>query len=100
MSDESSRPRRLQPRRFVTRRDHLLAEIDALAIELEDASDATSSGHAPVAARADYMRARQAHHRAAMMWISSTGPEQLALVSDALRTCRAALESSRAALRG
>jgi hypothetical protein len=100
MSDESPRPRRLQPPRFVTRRDHLLAEIEALAIELDEASGATASGHAPVAARADYLRARQAHHRAAMMWISSIDQEQLALVSEALRTCRTALESSRAALRG
>ena len=86
-------------RRFVKRRDHLLAEIDALAIELEEASTTTASGRAPLAARAGYLRARQAHHRAAMAWMTAVGPEQLTAVSDELRDCRAALEASRALLR-
>jgi hypothetical protein len=99
MSDDTSERRRLSPPRFVTRRDHLLAEIHALAIELDGASADTESGRAPLAARAEYLRARRDHHRAAMMWMNSTEAEQLTLVSEALRTCRAALESSRATAR-
>jgi hypothetical protein len=99
MSFESPAGRRFGRPRFLSRRDHLLAEIDALAIELEEAAEATSSGDAPISARADYMRARDAHHRAAIAWMSATGPADLSAVSDALRRCRTALESSRALLR-
>jgi hypothetical protein len=96
MTDEPPRPRR----RFLRRRDHLLAEIEALALELDEAGAATTGGHVPLSARADYLHARRDHHRAAIMWMSALDTEQLALVSDALRECRTALESSRAALRG
>ena len=40
-------------RRFATSRKHLLAEINALALALEEAEEATGSGRAPIAARAD-----------------------------------------------
>ena len=81
-------------------RDHLLAEIDALALELEEAGDATTSGRVPIAARADYLRARDAHHRAAIAWMAATSrDDDLTAVSDALRQCRTALEASRALLR-
>jgi hypothetical protein len=80
-------------------RDHLLAEIDALAFELDEASSLTSLGSAPLAARADYLRARDAHNRAAIAWMAATERHQLTAVSDALRQCRTALESSRATLR-
>ena len=100
MTPETPSGRRIGPRRFAPQREHLLAEIEALAIELDESAAATASGRVPIAARADYLRARDAHHRAAIMWVGSVTSEQLALVADALRTCRAALESSRAALRG
>jgi hypothetical protein len=87
MGDESPRERRFARPRL---RDHLLAEIDALAI---------ASGHAPIAARADYLRAHDAHHRAAIGWMAATDRAGLAVVSDALRQCRTALESSRALMR-
>jgi hypothetical protein len=80
-------------------RDHLLAEIDALAIELEEAAEATESSRAPISARADYLRARDAHHRAAIAWMGAREREQLSAVSHALRQCRTALESSRALMR-
>ena len=85
--------------RFVSRRDHLLAEIDALALELEEAGEATATGAAPISARADYLRARDAHHRAAIAWMGATSQDELTLVSDALRQCRISLESSRALMR-
>jgi hypothetical protein len=96
MSPNSPQARRFARPRF---RDHLLAEIDALALELEEAGDATASGRVPIAARADYLRARDAHHRAAIAWMAATSREDLTLVSDALRQCRTALEASRALLR-
>jgi hypothetical protein len=85
--------------RFVSRRDHLLAEIDALALELEEAGEATASGRVPISARADYLRARDAHHRAAIAWMGATSRDELTLVSDALRQCRIALDSSRALMK-
>ena len=100
MNDQTPRERRFGRPRFGSRRDHLLAEIDALAIELEEAGEATASGQAPIAARANYLRAREAHHRAAIAWMGATNPDELTAVSDALRQCRTALESSRARLRG
>ena len=100
MSFESPGGRRFGRPPFGSRRDHLLAEIDALAIELEEAGEATSSGNAPISARANYLRARDAHHRAAIAWMGATNPAELTAVSDALRQCRTALEASRALLRG
>jgi hypothetical protein len=81
-------------------RNHLLAEIDALALELEEAAHATGSGRVPIAARADYLRARDAHHRSAIAWMAATNRDDLTRVSDALRQCRTSLEASRAMLRG
>ena len=98
--NDSSMERRFARPQFGSLRDHLLADIDALAFELDEASVATTSGRAPIAARADYLRARDAHHRAAIAWMAATDREQLTLVSDALRQCRTALESSRATMRG
>jgi hypothetical protein len=98
MSEDLPTERRFRPQ-LGSLRDHLLAEIDALAIELDEASAATASGRVPIAARADYLRARDAHHRAAIAWMSATSRENLGAVSDALRTCRIALESSRATMR-
>ena len=99
MNDQSPKERRFGRPRFGSRRDHLLAEIDALAIELEEAGEATSSNRAPISARANYLRAREAHHRAAIAWMGATNPSELTAVSYALRQCRTALESSRAVLR-
>src|SRR5829696_3597728 len=99
MNDQSPRERRFGRPRFGSRRDHLLAEIHALAIELEEAGEATSTGRAPISARANYLRAREAHHLAAIAWMGATNASELTAVSDALRRCRTALESSRAILR-
>src|SRR5689334_21113990 len=97
--NDSPMERRFSRPRIGPLRDHLLAEIDALALELDGASDTTASGRAPIAARADYLRARDAHHRAAITWMAATNRDELTLVSDALRQCRTALESSRALMR-
>jgi hypothetical protein len=99
MSHDMPSPPRFGRPRFVSRRDHLLAEIDALALELEEAGEATASGRVPISARADYLRAREAHHRAAIAWMGATGRSELTLVSDALRQCRISLESSREVMR-
>jgi hypothetical protein len=99
MSPDSPQQRRFARPRFGSLRDHLLAEIDALALELDEAGDATTSGRVPIAARADYLRARDAHHRAAIAWMAATSRDGLTIVSDALRQCRTALEASRALLR-
>ena len=96
MSHDMPSPARFGRPRFVSRRDHLLAEIDALALELEEAGEATASGRVPISARADYLRAREAHHRAAIAWMGAGTSNELTLVSDALRECRISLESSRA----
>jgi multidrug resistance efflux pump len=87
-------------RRFASLREHLLAEIDALALELEEAEEATSSSRAPISARADYLRALDAYRRAQIAWSTAHGRDELTAVADALRDCRTALESSRALLRG
>jgi hypothetical protein len=97
--NELPKERRFARPRLGSLRDHLLAEIDALALELDEASGATASGRAPIAARADYFRARDAHHRAAIAWMAATNRAELTLVSDALRQTRTALESSRALMR-
>jgi hypothetical protein len=99
MTHDSHQEERFGRPRFESRRDHLLAEIDALAIELEEAGEATASGRVPISARADYLRARDAHHRAAIAWMSATTRGDLTTVSDALRQCRTALESSRAVMK-
>jgi hypothetical protein len=100
MSDDFQQQRRFARMRSPSRRDHLLAEIDALALELDEAAAATASGTVPIAARADYLRAREAHHRAAIAWMAATSAEDLAPASDELRRCRMALEASRALMRG
>jgi hypothetical protein len=99
MSPDMPSPARFGRPRFVSRRDHLLAEIDALALELEEAREATASGRVPISARADYLRAREAHHRAAIAWMGASDRSELTLVSDALRQCRISLESSRALMK-
>jgi len=99
MLPESSSQRRFGRPQLGPLRDHLLAEIDALAIELEESGEATESGRAPIAARADYLRARDAYHRAAIAWMGARDRAQLTAVSDALRQCRTALESARALMR-
>src|SRR3954463_1298687 len=87
-------------RRFAPLREHLLAEIDALALELEEAAEATGSGNAPISARADYLRARDAHRRAQIAWTAARDREGLTAVAEALRDCRTAIEASRALMRG
>jgi hypothetical protein len=79
-------------------RDHLLAEIHALDLELREASEVTAAGQVPISARADYLRAQDAHRRAAIAWADARGRDELRAVSDALRQCRTALESTRATL--
>ena len=86
-------------RRFASLREHLLAEIDALALELEEAAEATDSGQVPISARADYLRARDAYRRAQIAMSLAGERDDLSGVADALRDCRTALESSRAMLR-
>jgi hypothetical protein len=87
-------------RRFAPLREHLLAEIDALALELEEAAEATGSGRAPISARADYLRAQDAYRRAQVAWTAARSRDELTAVAEALRDCRTALESSRAVMRG
>jgi hypothetical protein len=87
-------------RRFASLREHLLAEIDALALELEEAAEATGSGKVPISARANYLRAQDAHRRAQIALAIAGDRDDLSAVADALRDCRTALESSRALLRG
>jgi hypothetical protein len=87
-------------RRFASLREHLLAEIDALALELEEAAESTDSGRVPISARANYLRAQDAHRRAQIALTLAGARDDLSVVADALRDCRTALESSRALLRG
>jgi hypothetical protein len=87
-------------RRFASLREHLLAETDALALELEEAAEATDSGRVPISARADYLRAQDAYRRAQIALAVAGERDDLSAVADALRDCRTALESSRALLRG
>jgi hypothetical protein len=82
-------------RRFTSLREHLQAEIDALAIEIEEAAEATDSGRVPISARANYLRAEDARRRAEI----ALADDDLSALADALRDCRTALESSRALLR-
>jgi hypothetical protein len=99
MAEIPSRPR-FGGRRFASLREHLLAEIDALALELEEAAEATDSGRVPISARADYLRAQDAHRRAQSAWTAAGTRGELTAVAEALRDCRTALESSRAVMRG
>ena len=96
-------PARAQQRRFrpqlASLRDHLLAEIEALAIELREAADATARANVPIAARADYLRAQNAHRRAVIAWTTARGRDEHRAIAETLRQCRTALEASRALLR-
>ena len=87
-------------RRFASLREHLLAEVDALALELEEAAEATGSGKVPISARADYLRAQDGYRRAQVALAVAGDHGDLSGVAGALRDCRTALESSRAVLRG
>jgi hypothetical protein len=86
-------------RRFASLREHLPAEIDALALELDEAAEVTDSGRVPISARADYLRAQDAYRRAQLAMSFAGECDDLSAVADALRDCRTALESSRALLR-
>lgn len=98
MNAETPQERRFRRPPVGPLRDHLLAEIHALDFELREASDATAAGHVPIAARADFLRAQDAHRRAAIAWAAARGRDELRAVSSALRECRTALESTRATL--
>ena len=82
-----------------TRDEDLREVIKALAAELAHAAEATRSGHVPIAARADYLRAQAAHDVAAAAWTAANAQHQVAAVHDALGQCRAALEGARDRLR-
>jgi hypothetical protein len=97
-AETSSRPHTAR-RRFASLRQHLPAEIDALALELEEAAEATDSGKVSISARADFLRAHDAHRRARIMLAVAGEHGHLFAVADALRDCRTALESSRALFR-
>jgi hypothetical protein len=93
-----AKQRRFRPE-LASLRDHLLAEIEALAIELREAADATARGNVPIAARAEYLRAQDAHRRAVIAWTSARGRDEHRAIAETLRQCRNALESARALLR-
>src|SRR6476619_5265323 len=97
-TETSPRPHVGRPR-FASLREHLLAEVDALALELEEAAEATDSGQVSISARADYLRAQDAHRRARITLAAAGERDDRSPVADALRECRTALESSRALLR-
>jgi hypothetical protein len=100
MTPETPSGPQLGRRRFASLREHLLAEIDALALELEEAAETTDSGRVPISARADYLRAQDAYRRAqGAMSLAGERDDLFSAVADALRDCRTALESSRALLR-
>ena len=98
MHAEPSKERRFRSPPVGPLREHLVAEIEALALELGEAGEVTASGQVPISARADYLRAREAHRRAAIAWRTAHGRGDLRAVSDALRQCRKALESAFATL--
>ena len=100
MHHELSKRRRFRRPHLGPLRDHLLAEIHALDLELREAAEVTTAAHIPISARADYLRAQDAHRRAAVAWSAARGRVELRTVSDALRQCRTALESTRAILGG
>jgi hypothetical protein len=90
----------MQPRRFNASSDEdLLEDIDALALELTEAAEATGSGHVPISARADFLCAQAAHQRAVVIWTAASAQHQLGAVRDALEQCREALDSMRERLR-
>jgi len=99
MTAETSSGPHLGRRRFASLRTHLPAEIDALALELDEAAEATASGRVPISARANYLRAQDAYRRAQVAMSLAGSRDDLTVVADALRDCRTALESSRALLR-
>ena len=74
--------------------EDLLDVINTLATELATAAETTGSGHAPIAARADYLRAQAAHDDAVATWTAGSAQHQVAAVRDALGQCRAALEAA------
>ena len=98
MSPEPPKERRFRRPQLGPLREHLLAEIHALDLELREASEETATAHVPLSARADYLRAQDAHRRATIAWSAARGRDELRAVSDALRECRTALESARATL--
>ena len=98
MHPEPPKERRFRRLRFGLLRDHLLAEIHALDLELREAAEVTTAERVPISARADYLRAQDAHRRATIAWAAAGGRDELGAVSGALRQCRAALESTRATL--
>ena len=99
MTAETSSVPHTGRRRFASLHEHLLAEIDALALELEEAAEATGSGKVSISARADYLRAQDAYRRAQLATSLAAERDDLSAVAEALRDCRTALESSRAVLR-
>jgi len=100
MSPEPPQERRFRRPYLGPLRDHLLAEIHALDLELREAAEVTTTAHIPISARADYLRAQDAHRRATISWSAARGRHELRAVSDALRQCRTALGSTRASLGG
>jgi hypothetical protein len=72
-------------------REGLLGVVDALKADLDRAAEATGTDHAPIAARADYLRARDAYRRAVVAWSQTSGDDRLDPVTGALEQCRAAL---------
>ena len=100
MNPEPPQKRRFRRPHLGPLRDHLLAEIHALDLELREAAEVTTPEHIPISARADYLRAQDAHRRATISWSAARGRNELRAVSDALRQCRTALESTRAILGG
>ena len=98
MNPEPPKERRFRRPHLGPLRDHLLAEIHALDLELREAAEVTTAEHVPISARADFLRAQDAHRRATVAWSTTRGRHALRAVSDALRECRTALESTRAIL--
>ena len=81
--------------------DCLPDEIEGLALELVEVAQAIASDYVPIAARADYLHAQDAHRRAVAAWALTNGQHhQLEAVRDALAECRGALDSTRVRLRG
>lgn len=95
MSQDVSRTRRFD----ASPNEDLLDEIDTIALELNDAATATGSGRVPIAARADFLRAKAAHQRAVVIWTAASTQHQLIEVREALDQCRDALRRTRERLR-
>jgi hypothetical protein len=75
------------------------AVLDSLRADLAQVAQATGSDHVPIAARADYLRARDAYRRAVIAWAGASGEQELDTVRELVERCRSALEASRARLR-